>query len=87
MAIRNKGIKHVKASPYHPQGNGVVERLHRTLNAMVAKITEKKGNWASVTPMALYFIHSTPSSTTGVSPFMARLGWEPVTPIQLLYKA
>ena len=36
--------------------------------------------------MALYFIRSTPSATTGLSPFMARQGWEPVTPIQLLYK-
>ena len=85
--LRNKGIKHVKASPNHPQGNGVVERLHRTLNAMISKIAKKKGNWVSVTPMALYFIHNTPSSATGLSPFMARHGWEPVTPIQLLYKS
>ena len=85
--LKSKGIKHVRASPYHPQGNGMVERLHRTLNSMISKIAETKGNWASVTPMALYFIRSTPSSATGLSPFMARQGWEPVTPIQLLYKS
>ena len=78
----------MRASPYHPQGSGVVERLHRTLNNMVAKLVEKKGNWASVTPMALYFIRSTPCATTGLSPFMARQGLEePATPIQVLYKA
>ena len=37
--------------------------------------------------MALYFIRSMPCSATGLSPFMARQGWETVTPIQLLYKA
>ena len=84
--LKKQGIRHVKASPYHLQGNGVVERLHRTLNSMVSKLVEKKGNWASVTPMALYFIRSTPCASTGFNPFMARQGWEPVTPIQVLYK-
>jgi len=54
--LKEKGIEHVKASPYHPQGNGVIERLLRTLNAMIGKITDKKGNWASVVPMALYIL-------------------------------
>jgi len=84
--LREQGIEHVRSSPYHPQGNGVVERLHRTLNANITKTAEKKGNWASVVPMALYFIRSLPCQSTEVSPFMARQGWEPSTPIQLLYE-
>jgi len=70
----------------NPQGNGVVERFHRTLNSMVAKTAGAKGNWAAVTPMALYFIRASPSEATGLSPFMLRQGWEPQTPIALLYK-
>ena len=54
---------------------------------MVAKLVERKGNWASVVPIALYFICSSPCSATGKSPFMARQGWEPATPIQLLYNS
>ena len=84
--LRRHGIKHVRSTPYHPQGNGVVERLHRTLNNMITKITQSKGNWATITPMALYFIRCTPSATTGISPFLARHGWEPSTPLQVLYK-
>ena len=83
---KHQGIQHVFSSPYHPQGNGVGERLHRTLNAMIAKMTDKKGNWASTIPMALYFLRSTPCSATGTSPFMARQGWEPATPLHLLYR-
>jgi len=78
---------HVQSSPYHPQGNGVVERFHRTLNSMVAKTAGAKGNWAAETPMALYFIRASPSEATGLSPFMLRQGWEPCTPLGLLYKA
>ena len=54
---------------------------------MIAKTIESKGNWAAVTTMAPYFIRCAPSASTGLSPFMAKQGWEPATPIQLLYKA
>jgi len=60
---------------------------HRTLNGIISKTCEKKGNWASVVPMALYFVRCSPCEATGISPFMARQGWEPTTPIQLLYKS
>ena len=84
--LKTNGIQHVKTSPYHPQGNGVVERLHGTLNSIVAKTTEKKGNWAEVVPMALYFVRCTPGASSGVSPFVLKHGWEPIPPLQLLYK-
>ena len=41
--LTQKGIEHVKASPYHPQGNGEIERMHRTLNNVIAKSVEAKG--------------------------------------------
>ena len=55
--LRKQGIEHVKTAPYHPQGNGVVERLHGSLS-IIAKTVEKKGSWPEVVPMALYFIRS-----------------------------
>ena len=58
--LKHHGIGHVKSSPYHPQGNVIVERWHRTLNAIVAKTVHTKGNWPEVVPMALYFIGPTP---------------------------
>ena len=85
--LRDKGIQHSKATPYHPQGNGVVERLHRTLTAVIAKTAEAKGNWARVLPMALYFLRCTPSASTEVSPFLLTHGWEPRTPLQVLYQS
>ena len=32
--------------PYHPQTNGLVERLHQTIMHMIRKLEEdKKANW------------------------------------------
>ena len=81
--LKLKGIEHVKASPYHPQGNGVIERMHRTLNSIVAKSIEAKGNLAQMVPVALYFLRCMPS---GLSPFVLKHGWESTTPLQILYK-
>ena len=84
--LKGKGITHITSSPYHPQGNGVIERMHRTLGDIIAKCTETRGNWAQVVPMALYFLRCMPNRSTGLSPFALKHGWEPTTPLQLLYK-
>ena len=49
--LKEKGIDHVRASPYHQQGNGVIERLHRRLNSVITKCCETKGNWAQIVPL------------------------------------
>ena len=84
--LKKKGITHVKASPYHPQGNGVIEMMHRTLNSIISKCTETKGNWVKIVSMALYFMRYMPNRSSGLSPFAMKHGWEPNTPLQLLYK-
>ena len=84
--LKEKGIEHIKASPYHLQGNGVIERMHRTLGNIISRCTETKGNWAQVVPMSLYFLRCMPNRSTGMSPFSMKHGWEPATPLQLLYK-
>ena len=42
------GIKQVQTMPYHPQTNGLVERLHQMIMHMIGKLGEdKKPNWPS----------------------------------------
>ena len=85
--LKLKGIAHSKSTPYHPQGNGMVERLHRTLGAVIRKTADSKGNWAKILPLALYFLRCSPSTATGVSPFLLTHGWEPRTPLKALYQS
>ena len=36
------GIKKLQTMPYHPQTNGLVERLHQTVMQMIGKLGEDK---------------------------------------------
>ena len=85
--LRDKGIAYARSTPYHPQGNGIVEHLHRTFNAVIGKTIKSKGDWTEVLPMALFFLRCTPTSSTRMSPFLLTHGLEPTTPIQLLYQS
>ena len=51
--LKNLGIQHIISASYHPQGNAVVESFHGTLNKLIARVVEAKGNWEEVVPMAL----------------------------------
>ena len=84
--LKEKGIDNVWASPYHLQGNGILERLHKILNSIITKCCETKGNWAQIVPMSLYFIRCMPNRSTGISPFVAKHSWESTTSLQLLVK-
>ena len=42
------GIQRLWTMPYHPQANGLVERLHQMIMCMIGKLGEdKKANWPS----------------------------------------
>ena len=42
------GVTKIRTSPYHPQTNGTIERVHQTLRRMIAKMNpEKRAKWPS----------------------------------------
>lgn len=82
------GIHLVHAAPYHPQTNGIVERMHGTLKPMLHKQCQgKKGCWPEVLKHCLHFMRMTPTSATGVSPFHAAHGFEGDNPLDVLHEA
>ena len=55
--------------PYHPQTNGLVERLHQTIMHMIGKLGEdKKANWPSHLAEIVHAYNATQSAVTGYSP-------------------
>ena len=82
---KRHNIQSIKCSPYRPQSNGLVERMHRTLTGMINKLSRnKQGLWNEITTLALYFMRMTPSSVTGFSPYMIVHGWEPASPLEVV---
>ena len=82
---KQHNIQAIKTSPYRPQSNGLVERMHATLTSMINKLSKtKQGFWHEITKLALYFIRMTPSSATGFSPYMIVHGWEPASPLEVV---
>jgi transposase InsO family protein len=76
------GIKQKFASPYHPQTNGLVERMNRTLADTIAKIANETGKvWDKCIPDALFAIRTNYQSTTQQTPFYLTYGREARTPI------
>ena len=66
--MKLKGIHHFRSAPYHPATNGLVERFNKTLKQAI-KTGKYSGKSIQETISEFLFrYHSTPHSTTGVSP-------------------
>ena len=64
--MRQTGITHVKASPYHPSTNGLAERAVQTFKSSMKKLTE--GTLETKLSHFLFHYRLTPQTTTGQSP-------------------
>ena len=76
-------IKHKFSSPYHPQTNGMVERLNRTLCESLAKVKEDD-DWDLHIPAVLLAYRTKRHATTGYTPFQLVYGRQATLPIEAL---
>ena len=78
------GIEKSRTTPFHPRSDGQVERMNRTLLQMLrTTATDHVQNWPAYLPTVMSAYRMTVHSVTGITPNMAMLGREVLTPVTL----
>ena len=63
-------ISRLRTSPYHPQTDGLTERLNGALKSMIRKFTaSNQKDWDEHLPYLLFAYREVPQESTGFSPF------------------
>ena len=78
------GVTQLPTSGGHPQTDGMVERLNRTLKQMLSKIVSKGGrDWDDQLGAVLFTYRTAPHTSTGMTPFSLVYGRDPRVPTSL----
>lgn len=78
-------IKGLRTTPYHPQGNGLVERYNGTIKQMLRHLSqEQPKEWDRFLPALLFAIREVPQESLGFSPFELLYGRSVRGPVQIL---
>jgi transposase InsO family protein len=81
-------VDKVRTTSYRPNTNGQVERLHRSINAMIGKmIGENQKTWTEILPLVMSAYRAAIHSATGYSANYLTLGREVNTPLDLWLQA
>ena len=77
-------IEKLRTTVFKASTNGVVERFHRTLNSMLAKVVnDNQRNWDECVPYVMAAYRATPHESTGYSPNRLFLGHEVRMPLDV----
>ena len=71
------GVKKSRTTPYHPMGDGLVERMNRSLLSLMRSYVNKERDWEEHLQLLLFLYRTTKHATTGLSPYEVLFGSNP----------
>jgi hypothetical protein len=74
------GINHTHTTAYHPQGNGGVERVNRTIKEHLSRVKTVNGSWRTALPDVLWAYRLSLHSSTKFAPYYLQFGRNPPLP-------
>ena len=80
------GVKKTRTTPYHPEGDGMVERFNRTLEAMLSKfISQHQKHWDVHLPKVMMAYRSSDHASTKFPPFRLMFGRDVRLPLDVMF--
>ena len=78
-------IDKTRTTPFHPQSDGMVERLNRTIVCMLSMyVAEDQKDWDLHLTCMMFVYRATPQGSSQCSPNLLMLGRETELPIDLM---
>ncbi|UYV74443.1 hypothetical protein LAZ67_11003580 [Cordylochernes scorpioides] len=79
-------ITHRKTTAYHPQTNGLTERLNKTIADMLSMYVDvNQKDWDRILPFVTFAYNTAKQESTGFTPFFLVHGREAETPLDVLF--
>lgn len=86
QVCRQFSIIHKTGSPYNSQSQGLVERLNRTLNQVLRRISDaEKKDWHAYLPAAQFSYNTLKQAATKQTPFYLLYGYNAKTPFDVVH--
>ena len=80
------GISKTRTSPYHPQGDGLVERFNRTLVSMLSAVVQDRHHeWEEHLRATCMAYNTSVQSSTGFTPFYLMFGRKARMPLDIMF--